>query len=436
MANLSELQISLIAIGIVVVLGVVFFNWMQQRHYRRGAEEALGSKHEDVLLRTGVSDGEDERIEPQLGKEPLHESFGEPDAESAGITEPAQPTPESAQVTPEPAPVKPEPGPVKPEPAPVKPEVAEVRLEAAQVKPEPRIRPAMPVPPIGPGSTPVSRRMADSGGAADAVDYVVVINRGTSITDSSLSELLQRKFDFGKPVRWLGQRDAEGSWEEITAESNSKGSYINLRVYLQLADRNGRVSEVSLSEFRDMAENFATHVKAAANCPDIPQAYAQALFLDEFCTQVDVMVGINIISKDNSVFTGAKIHVLAETSGFKPGSDGLFHYRDENNATLFSFGNYEASPFLPNKMRTLITHGITFLLDVPRVANGEIVFGQMMYLAENFTDVLGGVMVDDNRAPLSDSGIRKIRQQLSAIQSVMLARGIPAGGETALRLFA
>ena len=85
MANLSELQISLIAIGIVVVLCVVFFNWMQQRHYRRGAEEAFGSKHEDVLLRTGVSDG-DERIEPQLGKEPLHESFGEPDAESAGIT--------------------------------------------------------------------------------------------------------------------------------------------------------------------------------------------------------------------------------------------------------------------------------------------------------------------------------------------------------------
>ena len=429
MANLSELQISLIAIGIVVVLGVVFFNWMQQRHYRRGAEEAFGSKHEDVLLRTGVSDGEDERIEPQFGKEPLHESFGEPDTESAGITELAEPTPESAQPTPEPAPVKPESETVKAERSPVRP-------EASQVKPEPRFRPAMHITSLGPRPEPVGRRIVDSAAAADAVDYVVSINGGTSITDSNLSELLQRKFDFGKPVRWLGQRDSETSWEEITAESSSKGSYINLRGYLQLADRNGPVSEVSLSEFRDMAENFAAQVKAAANCPDIPQAYAQAVLLDEFCTQVDVMVGINIISKDNSVFTGAKIHVLAETSGFKPGADGLFHYRDENNATLFSFGNYEASPFLPNKMRTLITHGITFLLDVPRVANGEIVFGQMMHLAENFTDALGGVMVDDNRAPLSDSGIRKIRQQLSAIQSMMLARGIPAGGETALRLFA
>ncbi|SFN57987.1 ZipA, C-terminal FtsZ-binding domain [Nitrosospira briensis] len=436
MANLSELQISLIAIGIVVVLGVVFFNWMQQRHYRRGAEKAFGSKHEDVLLRTGVSDGEDERIEPQLGKEPLHESFDEPDAESAGITELAQPTPGSAQPAPESAQPTPEPAPVKPEGETVKTERSPVRPEASHVKPEPRFRPAMHITPLGPGPAPAGRRIVDSVAAADAVDYVVGIDGGTSITDSNLSELLQRKFDFGKPVRWLGQQEAEASWEEITAESSSKGSYINLRGHLQLADRNGPVSEVSLSAFRDMAENFAAQVKAAANCPDIPQAYAQALFLDEFCTQVDVMVGINIISKDNSVFTGAKIHVLAETSGFKPGADGLFHYRDENNATLFSFGNYEASPFLPNKMRTLITHGITFLLDVPRVANGEIVFGQMMYLAENFTDALGGVMVDDNRAPLSDSGIRKIRQQLSAIQSMMLARGIPAGGETALRLFA
>ncbi len=185
-----------------------------------------------------------------------------------------------------------------------------------------------------------------------------------------------------------------------------------------------------------MAENFATHVAAAANCPNIHKAYARAILLDEFCTQVDVMVGINIISKDNSVFTGAKIRVLAEASGFKLGAEGLFHYRDENNVVLFSLGNYEPSPFLPGSVRTLTTRGITFLLDVPGVANGEAVFGQMMHLAGVFTDNLGGIMVDDNRIPLSDTGIRRIKQQLIAIQSTMLSRNIPAGGETALRLFA
>jgi FtsZ-interacting cell division protein ZipA len=73
---------------------------------------------------------------------------------------------------------------------------------------------------------------------------------------------------------------------------------------------------------------------------------------------------------------------------------------------------------------------------VSRVANGEIIFGQMVHVARAFADVLGGTMVDDNRVPLTENGIRKIKQQLSVIQSVMQARDIPAGGKVAMRLFA
>lgn len=395
--DMSELQISLIAIGIAVVIGVVFLNWMQQRRYRRKAEEAFGRKHEDVLLGAGASVEVDERIEPQLGKE-LHDSQTETEAESILSPETVQPNTEAAF------------------------------RQATPVEPVRRER----------GSSAGGTRVGEDS-AADGVDYVVHIHGETSIPDSDLAVVMERKFDFGKPVRWLGKRSSEAFWEEIATESHArmaKGGYIDLKGCLQLVDRAGPVNEVTLSEFRDMAENFAMRMKAAASCPDIQRAYAQAVSLDEFCTQVDVMAGINIISRDNSVFTGAKIRVLAETSGFKLGNEGLFHYRDENNATLFSLGNYEPSPFLPENIRTLTTHGITLLLDVPKVANGEIVFGQMVHLAEVFADALGGIMVDDNRVPMSDGGIRKIRQQLSAIQSMMLARNIPAGGETALRLFA
>lgn len=396
--DMSELQVSLIAIGIAVVIGVVFLNWMQQRRYRRKAEEAFGGKHEDVLLGAGASVEIDERIEPQLGKE-LHDSQADTDAQSI-----------------------------------LSPETVQQHTEAA-------FRQATPVEPVRRERGPaVGGTRVGEDSAADAVDYVVHIHGESSIPDSDLAAVMERKFDFGKPVRWLGKRGSEAFWEEITTESHArmanKGGYIDLKGCLQLVDRAGPVNEVTLSEFRDMAENFAMHMKAAASCPDIQKAYAQAVSLDEFCTQVDVMAGINITSRDNSVFTGAKIRVLAETSGFKLGNEGLFHYRDENNATLFSLGNYEPSPFLPENIRTLTTHGVTLLLDVPKVANGEIVFGQMVHLAEVFADALGGIMVDDNRVPMSDSGIRKIRQQLSAIQSMMLARNIPAGGETALRLFA
>jgi FtsZ-interacting cell division protein ZipA len=87
-------------------------------------------------------------------------------------------------------------------------------------------------------------------------------------------------------------------------------------------------------------------------------------------------------------------------------------------------------------MRTLTTHGVTFLLDVPRVKNGEKVFDQMMYLAGIFSTTLGGMLVDDNRISLTDSGIVKIKQHLGSMQDMMRARNILAGGEISLRLFA
>ena len=86
-------------------------------------------------------------------------------------------------------------------------------------------------------------------------------------------------------------------------------------------------------------------------------------------------------------------------------------------------------------MRTLTTHGITFLFDVPRVANGEKVFEQMAHLAKLFASTLNGIMVDDNRVPLSDNGLKRSKQQLKNIQAAMSAHNIPAGSDVALKLF-
>ncbi|HET7062377.1 MAG TPA: cell division protein ZipA C-terminal FtsZ-binding domain-containing protein [Nitrosospira sp.] len=387
---MSELQVSLIAIGFIVVMGVIFFNWLQQRRYRRHAEQAFSQKHEDVLLRT-TAPLEEGRIEPQLGPaETSHEVEAEPK-----LNEPVEAAPE----TPE---------------QPVTPAVSLERPSAPVEKPAP------PLTAVFDGT----------------VDYVVNISSEKKIENSGLGALLQRKFDFSKPVRWLGQTGSETAWEDITSDVNGKADYFALRGCLQLADRAGPVSEVHLSEFRDMAENFCAGINARARCPDVHKAYAQALALDEFCSEVDVMIGITIISRDGGAVTGAKIRMVAEASGFKLGADGMFSFRGENGSTLFSLGNLEPHPFLPDTLRTLTTRGVTFLLDVPRTSNGEMVFEDMVRVAEAFADSVGGIMVDDNNIPLSAEGIEKIQQQLMAIESMMATRGIPAGSEVARRLFA
>ena len=59
----------------------------------------------------------------------------------------------------------------------------------------------------------------------------------------------------------------------------------------------------------------------------------------------------------------------------------------------------------------------------------------MLELARNFAAALGGVLVDDNRAALSDGAIDKIHRQLESILAKMDAGQISAGGVRALRLF-
>jgi len=135
------------------------------------------------------------------------------------------------------------------------------------------------------------------------------------------------------------------------------------------------------------------------------------------------------------VFHGTKIRALAEAAGLHLQASGVFHCHDEQGSTLFSLDNQESEPFLIDRIRNITTSGITFLLDVPRVANGPRVFDKMVAMSRSFADSLDGTLADDNRALLNDSGLDRIRAQLRAIYSAMEQRGVVAGSPLALRLF-
>ena len=51
---MSELQISLLGIGVAVVLTIYIYNWWQQRQYRRKFGAAFKHRHEDALYRPAV----------------------------------------------------------------------------------------------------------------------------------------------------------------------------------------------------------------------------------------------------------------------------------------------------------------------------------------------------------------------------------------------
>ena len=83
---MSDLQIGLLAIGAAIVVGVLLFNWLQERRFRKQADAAFESPVGDALMQSGtVPRSMHSRVEPGL-QEPVLDAGGV--SEVAGISEP------------------------------------------------------------------------------------------------------------------------------------------------------------------------------------------------------------------------------------------------------------------------------------------------------------------------------------------------------------
>lgn len=376
---MSDLQISLLIIGAAVVGVVYLFNLFQERKLRRRLERAFATEHDDVLLDAPPQEVARERIEPQL-------------AHAATMTETAAGMDESVPDMP----------------------------QAATAAPDSGTQGGVDALPAVPGFDPV-------------IDCAAQIDANAPIPDNIIGELLSRLAAIGKPARGAGFDSGSGRWELL--DGTGSGPYRTLRFAMQLVNRGGVVQPAQLVAFCDLIRDRAGKAGGVATLPDIESTLEAARSLDDFCADVDVAIGVNIIAGKGESFAGTKIRGLAEAAGFKLESAGVFHYCNDQRQILFTLDNHEPAPFIPEQIKSLTTSGITLLLDVPRVARGQQVLDRMLEIGRDLERGLGGRLVDDNRVALNAAGIAKIRQQLGAIQAKMDACGISAGSERALRLF-
>ena len=310
--------------------------------------------------------------------------------------------------------------------------------DAVEGKIEPQLQPVPPAPRAvrvdGGSAAPARQAPGTTGMEPDAdLDCVAEIETGATIAEGPLDELLGKLAGCGRPIRVLGLNADTGGWEEPTRGRSAR--YRSLKLALQLVNRSGTANSAQLAMFCDAARSCAEKSAGRAVLPDLQTALKAAQDLDQFCSEVDVAIGVNVIAEEGATFPGARIRELAEAAGFTLEPDGVFHYRGGQRRTLFTLDNHQPAPFLPERLKSLATPGITLMLDVPRVADGPAVLDRMLDIGRGLAAALGGRLVDDNRAALSEVGIARIREQLQSINAALAARGITAGGERALRLF-
>ena len=402
---MTDLQMGLIGLGGVAVVGVLAYNKWQEHKHRKLAEQLLDARQADVLLdETGsVGGAAQSRTASSAG------DAGDSPAAAAG---------RSARVTVE-----------RVEPllhqAGDAPEMAADGDDDA-------------VADSSDGTVPGGERRARIAAAplcllSPAIDYIAAIELSEPTAAYQIRDaqrvVLAR---LGKPLHWIGFDDASHTWEPIAEDG--EGAYQHIRVGLQLVDRKGPLRDADLSVFHVAIQDLATELMGAVELPLREPALQVAAQLDEFCAGVDIQIGLNVVSQ-GQVFAGTKLRSLAESAGMVLDGEGRFVRCDEEGRLLYALLNQETQGFTAESIRTVTTHAVTFLLDVPRVANGDRVLGQMVEQARRFAESLHGQLVDDNRRPVSESSIEPIRRQVVQYQLAMAHRQLPAGGPLAQRLF-
>jgi hypothetical protein len=263
-----------------------------------------------------------------------------------------------------------------------------------------------------------------------AIEYIARFryNQPTALVFANLQDNLRR---ISKPIRLLGQRE-DGTWEPVLAHASR--AYQTVELSLLLADRSGPVSDVQLDTFCRRLYEFAVQHGGAVSCQDKAAALDRAKTLDTFCAEVDMLIGLNVVSTSGLDFSRQVISDVADQSGMAQSSDGSYGLRDGEGRLLFTLAT-QNELLNPSEEAVQGTQSVSLLFDVPRVANGLTAFDRMANLGFELAQRLGGELVDDGGRPVSRESLTKDRKHLEMIYTRMSEHNIPAGGERALRLF-
>lgn len=264
------------------------------------------------------------------------------------------------------------------------------------------------------------------------VDCVARLTMTEAVAGSVLWEVRRALAERMDRLVRLAAKDDAGHWRLLGPRD--EGSYKHLRVALQLADRRGAVGDEELAAFYGEMPELARRLNAVADLLPRAEVLAHARAVDAFCAKIDIQIAIHVVHRNDSLLDGARLRSLAETAGMH-WYDGLFRRIDDGGSALFTLGNLGSNPFAAADATSLTTSGVTFWLDVPRVAAAAAVFGHIVMVARQLADGLDGILVDDQRNALSDAMLLTIRGKIDEIQRKMAEQGIPGGGIRALRLF-
>ncbi|MDB5756746.1 MAG: cell division protein [Burkholderia sp.] len=371
---MTDLQVSLIAIGIAIVVGVISYNKWQEYKTRKTVERAFSDDQHDVLMQGESAPAPHSRVEPGFTDHSMQDTAPETNT-----------GPPLDDLSAEPPPAPPEPTAMQ-----------ETVLHAPRLD--------LPVDQL--------------------IDCTIALGLESPLRGDRILPVSHTLRHVGnKPVHYIGLAD-DGHWEAIAHGR----TYTMLQAGIQLASRTSALNEIEYSEFVSRLRQVADELGAECDVPDMTRIVSIARGLHQFVSEYGAQLSVNVQS-NRAPWQISTLLAALTRQGFELRPDGRLIMPDGDGGTLFSISTNAGGG-------DETTSRLTLLLDVALVAAARDGYGAMISCARSLATRLDGTVVDDSSQPLSDDTLAEIATQVQAFYADMDNSEIPAGSTRALRLFA
>ncbi len=272
------------------------------------------------------------------------------------------------------------------------------------------------------------------------IDYYVKLSGERDVSrDSVLAVYREAAADLTKSHSVYGLRLPDRVWRDLENESE-EARFGDLVITMQLADRDGPVSEAELTSFSKLVVKLSESTgRGFSFMAPIENARQQAQSIDRFRRQFDSIFVVNIKPLETETFEGAMIDRCASQIGLTP-DDNRFYARykpiGKQKVCLYSLANMsETGEFDIGNMRGTTARGVTFFTRPAVNRSPGAVFSEMVDAAKAFASRVKGEAIAPGYDELSTENVEAIRRSIENVAREMESYGMTPGSEEASRLF-
>ena len=301
---------------------------------------------------------------------------------------------------------------------------------AEEVAPVPAALDAPEEPPA-PAAEPPARKRTPRLDAL--IDALAPIGVEAPIAGETLIAHLPTTRRAGSKPFWIeGLNVATGEWEPPVAGAQ----YRELQAGVQLANRLGALNEIEYSEFVQKVQAFAESIGGLVDFPDMIDVAARARELDQFASQHDAQLAVQLRAV-GAAWSVGYVEQHAARLGFVAGSipGRVVLPGTEEGAPPVLAVAFDPQAALADDPNLSSIRKFTLAFDVPQTPADEEPFERWRRIAHQLADAMEGAVVDDRGHPLGDAGFDAIGRDLKKLYRALDARDLAAGSAAARRVF-